>query len=186
MARLPYVDPASAPEAIRAALDRAGAPLHIFRMLAHAEGNLRPALRFGASVLSAQQLDGRLRELAILRTARLCEADYEWTQHVPMARAEGATEAAIEAVAAGALDDDALDDDARLVCAAATELVCGVTLGEAIFERLVERLGPPEIVELILAVGYYRMLATLMRATEVDPDPPAGAAVLAAAQGRQP
>ena len=44
MARLPYVDPASAPEPVRDALERVP-PLNIFRMMANADSAFRPARR---------------------------------------------------------------------------------------------------------------------------------------------
>ena len=89
MARLPYVDPATAPERVRETLAGLAAPLKIFHMMAHAETNLRPLLRFGGSILSRQMLSAALRELAILRVAQLSHARYEWVQHVPIATAAG-------------------------------------------------------------------------------------------------
>ena len=92
MARLPYVDPATAPPKVREVLERLPVQLNIFRMMAHAETNFRPLLRLGASILGEQKLDARLRELAILRVAKLSPARYEWVQHVPIAKAVGATD----------------------------------------------------------------------------------------------
>src|SRR4051794_25598843 len=101
MARLPYVDPATAPEPVREALD-AAPPLNVFRMVAHAETAFRPWMRFGGALLGAAQLDAVLRELAILRVARLTPgADYEWVQHVPIALTCGATDEQIAALATG-------------------------------------------------------------------------------------
>ncbi|HEX7407522.1 MAG TPA: carboxymuconolactone decarboxylase family protein, partial [Candidatus Binatia bacterium] len=69
MARLPYVDPTTAPERVRETLAGLAVPLNIFYMMAHAETNLRSLLRLGGTILSKQQLSDRLRELAILRIA---------------------------------------------------------------------------------------------------------------------
>ncbi|MDX6668502.1 MAG: hypothetical protein QOK04_1882, partial [Solirubrobacteraceae bacterium] len=60
MARLPYVDPATAPPEVREALE-AIPPLNIFRTLAHAETAFRPALRLGGALLTQGELDNRLR-----------------------------------------------------------------------------------------------------------------------------
>jgi hypothetical protein len=98
MAKLPYVDLAAAPDAVRVTLERLPVRLNIFRMMAHAQTNLRPLLRLGTSILSEQRLDGKLRELAILRVAQLSPARYEWVQHVPIARAFGASPVQIEAL----------------------------------------------------------------------------------------
>ena len=121
MARLPYVDPAGAPERVRDTLDKLAAPLKIFRMMAHAETNFRPLVQLGGSILSRQQLDARLRELAILRVARLSKAEYEWTQHVPIGKAVGLGDAQIAALQAGDATASCFDATDRLVLQFADE-----------------------------------------------------------------
>ena len=98
MARLPYVDPSDAPEPVRTALEGMP-PLNIFRMIANAETALRPFLRYGNTLLAHLALDPLLRELAILRVSRLTpHAEYEWVQHVPIAKAVGAGDEQIAAL----------------------------------------------------------------------------------------
>src|SRR5438309_10574077 len=116
MARLPYADPERSPEPVREAL-QAVPPLNVFRMVANAETAFRPWLAFGGALLSSLALDPRLRELAILRVGRLESAEYEWVQHVPIARAVGASDEEIAAVERGDLDDAALDEQTRAVLA---------------------------------------------------------------------
>src|SRR5437764_8661596 len=122
MARLPYADPDTAPEPVRRAL-AAVPPLNVFRMAAHAETAFRPWLAFGGALLSSLQLDARVRELAILRVARLSGADYEWVQHVPIARAVGATDDQVAAVDRGDLEDGSLGELERAALRFATEVV---------------------------------------------------------------
>src|SRR5204863_5653976 len=98
MARIQPIDPDAAPEKVREALDQLP-PLNIFRTLAHAETAFRPFLRFGGAVLGRMQLDPIVRELAILTVAHEAEAEYEWIQHVAIAKAVGATDAQIDAIA---------------------------------------------------------------------------------------
>src|SRR5262249_19242417 len=69
MARLPYVDPASAPEAVRATFERLPVSLNVFRMMAHAETGFRPLVLLGTTILGQQQLSPKLRELVILHVA---------------------------------------------------------------------------------------------------------------------
>src|SRR4051812_2424770 len=91
VARLPYVDPAKASPDVREALERVP-PLNIFRMTAQADSAFVPWLRWAGVLLSRLELDPLLRELAILRVARLTpDAEYEWVQHVPIAKGVGAT-----------------------------------------------------------------------------------------------
>src|SRR3954453_8806453 len=98
MARIEPIDPAAAPDDVREALENLP-PLNIFRTLAHAETAFRPFLRFGGAVLGRMQLDPIVRELAILTVAHEAEAEYEWIQHVAIAKAVGATDAQIGAIA---------------------------------------------------------------------------------------
>ena len=49
MARLPLIDPAATGGDVRASFDRMPVVLNIFRMMAHAEANFIPAMRFGNS-----------------------------------------------------------------------------------------------------------------------------------------
>jgi alkylhydroperoxidase family enzyme len=74
MARIPYVEPETAPAKSREVLERLPVKLNIFKIMAHAETNFRPLIMLGTSILTEQQLSAKLRELAILRVARLSKA----------------------------------------------------------------------------------------------------------------
>ena len=56
------------------------------------------AQQLGAHVRYHSSLPAELSELAILVTARLWKADFEWCSHVGYARAAGISEAVIEAM----------------------------------------------------------------------------------------
>jgi alkylhydroperoxidase family enzyme len=178
MARLPYVDPATAPESVREILERLPVRLNVFRMMAHAETNFRPLLSLGTSVLSQQQLSAKLRELSILRVARLSRAQYEWVQHVPIALAVGASQAQVDALQRDDLEAACFDAVERLVLRFVTEVVRDVRASDATFAELASRLSPREIVELVLAIGYYMLIARLLETTAVDLDPPAGTRIV--------
>ena len=187
MARIQPLDPAAAPEKVREALDKLP-PLNIFRTLAHAETAVRPFLRFGGAVLGRMSLDPLVRELAILAVAKEAEAEYEWIQHVAIAKAVGATDEQIAALAAA--DSCAPEGaDARIAQAAAAggvfdapqqaaiELAAAVVRGPRISDDLYgcirAQFSEREIVELLLAVGDYLMLARVMTILEIDLDQPA-------------
>jgi AhpD family alkylhydroperoxidase len=183
VARLPYPDPDSSPEPVREALG-ALPPLNIFRMLSHAETAFRPFLRFGGAILGQLELDPKLRELAIIQVAADAEARYEWVQHVAIARQVGVTDDQIAAVEAGRLDDPSLGDGERAVLRFAREVVAGPRVSDATFAAVSEQLSPREIVELLLTVGDYLMLARVMTTLELEIDDPAGGQVLGASERR--
>ena len=178
MARLPYVDPATAPEQVRELLDRLPVKLNVFRMMAHATTDFRPLVGLGSAILGRQKLSPKLRELAILRVAALSPARYEWVQHVPIAEATGATAAQIAALERGDITGDAFDAVERAVLRFATEVVRDVRASEATFAEVARHLSAQEIVELVITVGYYMLIARLLETTAVDLDPPAGTKVV--------
>jgi alkylhydroperoxidase family enzyme len=173
MARLPYADPSTAPEPVRRALD-AVPPLNVFRMVASAETAFRPWLAFGGALLSSLQLDARVRELTILRVACLSGAEYEWVQHVPIALAVGVTEDQVAAVDRGELDSDALSDAERAALRFTTEVVRDVRASDEALAALADAgLSPREVVELLLVIGQYMMVARVAETAGIELDPPA-------------
>ena len=178
MARLPYLDPATAPDGVREAL--AAAPLlNVFRMVAHAETAFRPWLRFGGALLRSAALDARLRELAILWVARLTPgAEYEWVQHVPIALAVGCTQDQVDALAADDATAACFAEDDRLVLRFTTEVVADATPSDATWAAASARFSPRELIELLLTIGQYMMLARVMATTRIDIDEPADTAAL--------
>lgn len=181
MARLPYVEPEHAPEEVRQVLERLPVRLRIFQLMANAETCFRPMIELGGAILGRQQLSGKLRELAILRVARLSAAEYEWVQHVPIARAAGATEAQVAALERDEPTAACFDPVERAVLDFTSELVTRAEPGDAVFDALAAHLPSREIVELVLAVGYYMTIARLMGAARIDLDPPVGTRVSEAA-----
>jgi 4-carboxymuconolactone decarboxylase len=181
VARLPYVDPANAPEPVRDALGRVP-PLNIFRMMANAETAFRPWLRWGATLLGDLQLDPLLRELSILRVARLTpHAEYEWVQHVPIAQAVGATEDQVASLERDDAKAPCFSEAERAVLRFTTEVVEGARASDEAMNELASILSPREIVELLMVIGQYMMVARVMATTHMELDEPAGPGALSAA-----
>ena len=177
MARLSFVDPETAPEPIREALSQLP-PLNIFKMMAHAETCMRPALSLGGAILSKQELGARERELLILHAAKLEGGEYEWIQHVPIALAAGASQAQIDALDAGDLTADCYDERDRALLAFSKQVIENVRVDDAIFAAAKSHFSEREIVESILTIGFYMMMARLTEATETDLDEAAGNVVI--------
>ena len=173
MARLAYPDPDALPDRVRDALDRVP-PLNVFRMVAHAETAFRPWLAFGGALLSSLQLDPVVRELVILRVARLSDAEYEWVQHEPIALAVGANREQVTAVDRGALDDKSLGEGERAALRFATEVVRDVRASDEALAALAGAgFSQREVVELLLVVGQYMMVARVAETAGIELDDPA-------------
>ena len=169
MARIPYLDPDRAPESVKRLLapDR---PQKIALLFGHAESNWPRLADLLLSILGEQELEPRLRELAILRIANLRQARYEWDQHVVIAGTAGVRPEQIESIAKGATGASCFDPRERLVLDATTELVLEANVSDATLARLSQELPPRQIVELLLACGVYEALAKLMNALGLDPE----------------
>jgi len=160
MARLPYTD-----------ISQRLPQLNIFKLIANAETAFRPFMAYGAVLLRDLELDPVVREQAILRVAALTPgAEYEWVQHEAIGRAVGMTDEQVEACRTGDPDD--------LVLHFTEEVVRDATPSDATFAAISERLSPREIVELVLVIGQYMMLARLMATAQIDLDPPVGAQLI--------
>lgn len=183
MARLPYMDPEDASPPVRRAL-QALPPLNIFAMLAHADSAFVPYLRFGEALLTQLQLDPELRELAILLVAARTGAEYEWVQHVGIAKAIGVDDERILAVERGELDSPCFNADAQVLLRFASEVLDRPRAEEETFTALRERFPPREIVELLLVIGSYQMLAHAMTTLDIDIDEAVGGAVLERSRSR--
>ena len=175
MARIEPIDPAQAPDKVREALDNLP-PLNIFRTLAHAETAFRPFLRFGGAVLTRMELDPLVRELVILAVAHEAEAEYEWVQHVAIAKAVGATDEQVDAVEQRS--DAALDPAQAVAVEFARAVVQSPRVSDELYDRVREQFGDREIVELLLAIGDYLMLARVMTVLQIEIDEAVGDAVL--------
>ena len=120
-----------------------------------------------------------LRELAILRVARLTpHAEYEWVQHVPIAKAVGASDAQVRRSSATSPRRTASPPDERAVLRFTTEVVRDARASRRDPRGVARLLSPREVVELLMVIGQYMMVARVMATTEMEIDEPADPAAL--------
>jgi alkylhydroperoxidase family enzyme len=93
-------------------------------------------------------------------------------QHVPIARAVGATDEQVAALERGEVEADCFSDGQRLVFAFTTEFVRDGRVSPATFDAAKELLSARELIELMMVIGQYLMLARVMASTELDLDEP--------------
>lgn len=182
MSRLPELSTAEADPRVRAALEQLP-PLAVFRVVANAQGTFINWLRFGRNCLDGRLFETLLRELAILRVARLTPgAEYEWAQHVPILLAVGGSSAQIAALETDDIEAEALGEDGRLVVRFTTQVVLNAAPDDATFNSMSARFTPAEIVQLLLVIGQYMTLARVMATAQLKVDAVLGADVLAGVQ----
>ena len=75
--------------------------LNIYATVARHPKLAKRWLVFGSHVLGKSTLSARERELVILRTGYLCKSEYEWGQHVRIAKQAGVSDDEIKRIAQG-------------------------------------------------------------------------------------
>jgi len=125
-----------------------------------------PMQALGAAIRYRTSLRDSSREMAILVTAAMVDSAFEWFAHEPLARAAGVTEDTISAIAAGR-EPPGLDAGDAAIYRGVRALVADGDLTDAHYAELSSVLGTTACVELVGLVGYYRMLALILRAFRV-------------------
>jgi alkylhydroperoxidase family enzyme len=174
MPLIPYVSVEQLPSKRGATFDLCSVRLNIMKMLANAESCFGPLRQFGGALLGKQQLDPTLREMVILRVAHIEGGKYEWIQHVPIGIAVGVTQEQIDAIKANRFDADCFGDRERATMKLVEEVVNKVRGSEESVRNAAKFLSPRELVELILTIGNYIMMARLTETMRMEIDPPAG------------
>jgi 4-carboxymuconolactone decarboxylase len=146
-------------------------PMHLFTTLAHQPELFRRWLGFGGALLSGR-LPGRIRELVILRTAYRFEGRYEWAHHIELGEAQGITAFEIAAVGGdlAALKWNPLE---KAVLAGVDETADQGEISDTTWATLAQSLDEAELVELVMLVGHYSMLSTVLRSLRVPLEPAA-------------
>lgn len=148
-------------------------PLKLFRTLAvHPElaSRMRP---LGAALLGHPTVAPREREIVIHRMCARAGAAYEWGVHaVAFAAPLGLTEAQLRATALGAPDDPVWEDPRDgLLVALADAIHEGPAISDALWVRLAREWEPPQLIELVVLAGWYRLVAGVIEAARVEPEP---------------
>ena len=178
MARIPPLPLDDAQPAVRTALERLP-PLAVFSTVANAQGSFVNWLRFGGDCLNGELFDPVLRELAILRVARMTPgAGYEWAQHVPILLAVGGTDAQVTALERDELDSPDLGDDGRLVVRFTSQVVSECTPDDETYAAMSARFDNDELVQLLLVIGQYMMVGRIMATARLEVDAVLGDDVL--------
>ena len=132
--------------------------------LARRSRPLNQYLRNGAG------LGGRLRELAILATARELDSQFEWAAHEAEALREGVPADVIETLK-HRRDLETIDPADAVVVALAREIFTSRKVASATFARALALFGRKSLVELVALMGNYAATAALLTAFDMQLDP---------------
>lgn len=123
--RIPYRSPNVLPPGIP--------PLNLFRMWAHSPATLPHIISLGTVVFRDTSLSPYLRELVCLLNAKRLRCEYQWKQHVQIARHASVEEAKIAALAAGDISGDLWSAEEKALLAFMDEVIGGPEVSDAVF-----------------------------------------------------
>jgi alkylhydroperoxidase family enzyme len=148
---------------------RGGPGLNIYRTLAAHPKLLKRWGVFGTHILYKNSLPERERELLILRTGWRCRSEYEWGQHVLIARASGVSDEEIERVKAGPDDKRWSEGDAALL-RAADELHDDAFISDATWAALAAAYDEKQLIDIVFTVGQYHVVSMALNTLGVQLD----------------
>jgi len=173
MARVKLIQKEQAPPEMKELLqqveDNGARIINLYKVLANSPHVARNVIRLGNSLIGRTTLSPKLRELTIMRIAKLCDCEYEWVQHTPVALQSGVSQAQLDAIGSWK-ESSSFDEEERAVLQYVDEVAQNIKVADATFEALNKHLNEQDIVEITLAIGWWGMLARLFVPLEVEVD----------------
>jgi 4-carboxymuconolactone decarboxylase len=119
------------------------------------------AQELGAYARFNSTLPGKLREMAIIMTARFWTAQFEWYAHKQAALAEGLDPAIVDAIATGPRPAS-MDAGETVIYDFVAGLLEDNRVSDAAYRAALAQLGEQGIVDLVGTIGYYSMVSMLL------------------------
>ncbi|HEY7246385.1 MAG TPA: carboxymuconolactone decarboxylase family protein [Xanthobacteraceae bacterium] len=132
-----------------------------FAVLLHAPAFGELAQQLGAHCRFNTAVPPRLSEFAVLATARLWRAQFEWFAHVPQAERAGVSKSTIRDLHRGRVPKSAPADE-RAIYDFIQELYKTRRVSDRNFKRVHAVLGDAATVELVGILGYYVMISLIL------------------------
>ncbi len=178
MVRVPYISREDLPadkravydhiERTRGGIDGKGMP-NSFRLLLNSPDAAEAVGGLGEHVRLRSKLNPAIRETAILGVARALNSQYVWAHHEPVARSVGVRPQVIESIRQGRAPMG-LPPKEGVFAQAGKEFVRSGALSERTFQAVEHLLGPQGAVELVIVIGYYVMLNSVLASLGIELD----------------
>ncbi len=175
MARVKLIQPEEIPD--QAALvdrirkGRRGTVINVYKTLLHTPDVASVWLDLVNVVRWKVDLDGRLREIVIVRIGYLNRCAYVVNQHVPELTApEGLSKEECAALADWRASTF-FNERERAALAYADAMTRDIDVPETVFAELRKHFNERQIVELTVLIGTYNMHTRVGQALQIDPEP---------------
>jgi len=143
-------------------------PIHLTRMLLHCPVPMVRSLLDFALSFRTGNLDPKLRELVILRTATLRGSSYELFHHLPAAKMAGLSDEEISAITS--THPSGLDEKHSVLVQLVDDCSKLGNVSDSTFEKASKVFSPSEIAEATLLAGLYGMIACFLKTMGVELD----------------
>jgi 4-carboxymuconolactone decarboxylase len=150
-----------------------GTKFNIMKTLANHPSLMSRFLAYEHQLLRHPTIPERMREIIILRLAWLYQQDYEWRQHVIIARAAGMSGAEIEAAKTGA-DDIVWSELDRHALRATDQMYRGKTIDDATWDGLAAHFDNSQMLEILFTIGTFAMMSWIFNCTGLQLEDDAG------------
>lgn len=146
-----------------------GAPPNLYKALANHPALVSAWTEFSRTLRYDTRTPRALRELVILRGAQLVRSEYEWAQHLAMARKAGVRDSQIAALASWR--SSAEFDRREKTALALAEAVTQGRVSDEDYARATAVFNQAEFVELAMVAAFYAMVARMLDAMGVPLEP---------------
>ena len=175
MARVPLIQEQDHPELAEVIekyrSGRRGQLINMYRMLLNAPALAESWFNHSNTVRWKTSLDGRLREIVIIRMGHLTGAQYVLRQHVPsLAAAEGLTREECEALADWQ-PSKLFNQKQRALLAYTDAMTRQIEVADDLFAEIRKHFSERQTVELTMLIGTYNMFTRVLQALKIDPEP---------------
>lgn len=147
----------------------AGRPLNIFLTLAKNPPLFDAFTRLGSHLLFKGEVPAREREIVILRVGWRAQSEYEFGQHTVIGKSAGLTDDEVVRLARADVGGWS-DADAALV-RMADELCADDVVTDDTWRVLSETWSEPQLLELLMLAGYYRLVSGFLNSAGVALEP---------------
>jgi len=151
-------------------IDRDSGPLAVFMTLANNPKLLKRFTVLAGFFALKGELSARQRELVTLRVAWRVGCEYEWGQHVLIARRCGLPDQDIHAVRSTSVEATGFAESEQALLTATDELLDDCNISDSGWLGIRRTLSESQTLEFIMLVGLYRMLAGMLNAVGVERD----------------
>ncbi len=146
-----------------------GEPPNLYKGLANHPALVAAWTEFSKILRYDTRTPRALRELVILRGAQLCRSEYEWAQHLRMARKAGVSEEQIAGLARWRTSK--LFNEKERAGLALAEAVTHGCVSDEVYAEARKHFDAQEYVELSMVAAFYAMVARMLDAMGIELEP---------------